>query len=207
MSFSIQKLVLVGLVVSTALAVRLYRLGAENFWIDEVAYVQDASGSPGEILNYSTSSQKLLRRLAPLPHLVAHFVILPGSSETSARLPSAIFGTLEVLVLFILGSQLFSFSVGMLAGVMLAVSPLHIWYSQEARWYAQWSFMTTCSYLALLYVWKNSRATNWIYYGLTTIANVYTFIYSGIVIALQAVGVWFSRGGRDAPRQFFLRFV
>ena len=200
-----KKVVLISLVLGIALGLRLYHLGHENFWIDEVAYVQDASGSPSEILDYSTSSQKTLRRLAPLPHLLSHFFISPENPERTARLPSAMFGTLEVLVLFIFGTRLFSFNVGLLAALFLALSPLHLWYSQEARWYAQWSFMTTCSYLALLYVWRNNRATSWIYYGLTTILNVYTFIYSWIVIALQTLGVWFSRGVREAPRRFLVR--
>jgi uncharacterized membrane protein len=115
------------------------------------------------------------------------------------------FGTLEVLVLFIFGTRLFSFNVGLLAALFLALSPLHLWYSQEARWYAQWSFMTTCSYLALLYVWRNNRATSWIYYGLATTLNVYTFIYSWLVIAMQTLGIWFSRGVREAPRRFLVR--
>jgi len=202
----LKKVVLLSLILGVALGLRLYRLGDENFWIDEVAFVQDASGSPREILSYSTSTQKTLRRLAPLPHLVTHFLLSTGSAETTARLPSAVFGALEVLVLFILGTQLFSFRVGVLAAFLLALSPLHLWYSHEARWYAQWSFMTSCSYLALLHLSKNSRPTSWIYYGLTTVLNVYTFIYSGIVIALQTLGVWFSRGGREEPRRFLLKF-
>ena len=201
----LKKVVLLSLILGLGLGLRLYRLGEENFWIDEVSYVQDVSGSPSEILDYSTSNQKTLRRLAPLPHLLAHFFISPENTERTARLPSAMFGTLEVLVIFIFGARLFSFNVGLLAALFLAISPLHLWYSQEARWYAQWSFMTTCSYLALLYASKNNRATSWIYYGLATILNVYTFIYSWIVIALQTLSVWFSRGVREAPRQFLVR--
>ncbi len=59
----LKKVVLLSLILGVALGLRLYRLGEENFWIDEVAFVQDASGSPREILSYSTSTQKTLRRL------------------------------------------------------------------------------------------------------------------------------------------------
>ena len=205
--FHPKKVALVSLVLSIALGLRLYRLGHENFWIDEVAYVQDASASPSEILDYRTSSQKTIRRLAPLPHLVTHFFISSENSERTARLPSAMFGTLEVLVLFIFGSQLFSFNVGLLAALFLALSPLHLWYSQEARWYAQWSFMTTGSYLALLCAWRNKRATAWIYYGVATVLNVYTFIYSWLVIGLQTLGIWFGRRMREVPRRFLVRML
>src|SRR5687768_8911372 len=96
--FSLKDMILLGLVLGTALGLRLYRLGHENFWVDEVAYVHDASQSPGDIINYWTPARMRLHHVTPLPHLLTHFFIAPQTTERIVRLPSAIFGTLEVLV-------------------------------------------------------------------------------------------------------------
>jgi len=66
------------------------------------------------------------------------FVALFGPSVTTARLPSAIAGTLTVLFVMLVGYQLSKrWSVGLLAGLMLAVSPWHLDLSRvghEAVW-------------------------------------------------------------------------
>jgi uncharacterized membrane protein len=204
---STQRWALLVLVFVIGLGLRIYHLDRENFWIDEVVYLQDASQSPGDIINYSTAVRTRVHHVSSLPHLVAHFVVSPENTERSARLPSAIFGSLETLLIFMIGHQVFSFQFGLLAAFFLALSPLHLWYSQEARWYAQWSFMTTCTYLALVHAWKSNRTASWIGYGLTTLLNLYTFIYSCFVIVLQTVGMWWSARMRQDRRGFLVKFV
>ena len=181
------------MIAALALGLRFYQLGHENFWGDEVAYVQDASQSPYDIVDYAGAPRTRVHHVVALPHLLVHFLILKNPSERVARIPSAIFGSLEVLLVFVFACRLFSFHVGVLAALFLAVSPLHLWYSQEARWYAQWSFLTTCSYVALLFAWKHNRLSGWVAYGLTTLLNIYTFVYSGLVMAIQTISMFLSR--------------
>jgi uncharacterized membrane protein len=165
-----------------------------------VIYIRDASQSPRDIINYTSAPRARVHHVSALPHLVAHFTVSPENAETSARLPSAIFGSLETLVIFMIGYQLFSFQLGLLAAVMLTLSPLHLWYSQEARWYAQWSFMTSCTYLALVHARKSNRPAAWIAYGVTTLLNVYTFVYSCFMVLLQMVGTWWDAWRRRDRR-------
>lgn len=58
-----------------------------------------------------------------------------GFSEISVRLPSVILGVATVGFTFLLGRELFNKRVGILAAFFLAIAPLHIYYSQEARMY------------------------------------------------------------------------
>jgi uncharacterized membrane protein len=190
-----------------AFGLRLYQLGHENFWGDEVAYVRDASQPAVTIIDYRSAPRTRVHHVTPLPHLITHFALSSEPRERSARLPSAIFGTLDVLAVFICGALLFSFSIGALAALLLALSPLHLWYSQEARWYAQWSFLTTCSYAALVYALKNNRAGSWIAYGSATLINLYTFIYSCLVVALQALTAWWSSRTQEKPQRFLVKFT
>jgi 4-amino-4-deoxy-L-arabinose transferase-like glycosyltransferase len=55
-----------------------------------------------------------------------------GSSELVARSVSAIFGVLSILVIYFLGKRLYSREVGMYSAFVLAVNPMHWFYSSKA---------------------------------------------------------------------------
>jgi len=206
--FTFNRTVAIGLVIGIALSLRFYRLGHENFWIDEIYQIQVASQSIQDIvLNYKPYVSQGKTDQAPLSFLVTHFFVSPENPEWMARLPSAVFGTLEVLALFIFGAQLFSYRVALLAAIFMTLSPLHLWYSQEARWYAQWSFITTVSYIALLNTWKSGRTSTWIIYGLLILANIYTFIFSFFVIVSQTISVWRLHHLKGRKTRFLVNYM
>src|SRR5262249_43603501 len=140
------------LILIVALGLRLYQLGRANFWIDEVSSIEVAAQPFRDIvLNYRPGHHPWRgAEQAPLALVVMHFFLSPEVSAASARLPSALIGTLSVLALFWFTRRLLSTGVALLAALLLALSPLHVWYSQEARWYAQWLLLTILSYWALL---------------------------------------------------------
>lgn len=59
-----------------------------------------------------------------------------GFSEIATRIPSVIFGVLTIYIVFLIGKKLFSDKLGIIAAILLAINPLHIYYSQEARMYS-----------------------------------------------------------------------
>lgn len=80
-----------------------------------------------------------------------------GFSETVVRLPSVILGTATVWLAFLLGNRLFNRRVGLIASLLLAIAPLHVYYSQEARMYAFAAFSVALSYYFLLGVISKRR--------------------------------------------------
>lgn len=74
----------------------------------------------------------------PVPvYLTVPFVALLGLNETAIRLPSALSGTLTVLVLYLLIAELFRTSkharaLGLTASAVLAITPWHIMLSRAA---------------------------------------------------------------------------
>jgi mannosyltransferase len=56
-----------------------------------------------------------------------------SDSETGLRLPSAIASSLAAAVAYLLGRRLVNHWVGLLGAAILIVSPLDVWYAQEAR--------------------------------------------------------------------------
>lgn len=66
-----------------------------------------------------------------------------GFSENIARLPSVLLGVGTIGLTYLIGKDLFSErssptgkKVGLLGALLLALAPLHVYYSQEARMYS-----------------------------------------------------------------------
>jgi 4-amino-4-deoxy-L-arabinose transferase-like glycosyltransferase len=119
------------LLAAVALTLRLVGLGRESFWLDETLTIDLARKEFREIL-----ADTGRRVHPPLYFLLMHAWIALGTQEWWVRLPSALAGTGTVPLLVLLGRRLCSFPVGLLAGLLLALSPLHIQVSQNARSYA-----------------------------------------------------------------------
>lgn len=88
-----------------------------------------------------------------LPHaplLLRATMLLLGDAEWALRLPSVLCGVLTVAATWLLGRRLFDATTGLAAAALLAVSPLHIAYSQEARYYALFLLYSTVALWLLL---------------------------------------------------------
>jgi 4-amino-4-deoxy-L-arabinose transferase-like glycosyltransferase len=127
-------LALAGLLLVAA-GLRLYTLGSADIVQDEyfTALYYDTRA------HYTFNS--LIYRLIELSQGIL------GESEFALRLPSFILGVASIYLVYVLGRQLFSPSVGLLAAAILTFFPWHIWHSQYARYYAAVIF-----FVALMHV-------------------------------------------------------
>ncbi|MEJ2084808.1 MAG: glycosyltransferase family 39 protein [Acidobacteriota bacterium] len=190
-------------VLILAACLRIYRLGAENFWIDELNQIQVASQSPLEIIrNYRPGAERMLQGRwslrtwdqAPLSILISHLFLSHENREFWARFPSFLFGCLGVVAIFLFARRYVSFQTALLSMFLLAISPLDIWYSQEARWYTQWSLLTTLSYLALATAERSGKVRHWATYAALVVASIYTFLYAFCLLFAQAMSqLWRAR--------------
>ena len=130
-----RRLILVIVIVTLlAAGLRLVGIGRESLWNDELSsWYRSGFSSLSEVVSIGSVSD-----VHPPAHNILLFFVQRtlGDSETALRLPSAICGILSVPVLFILGCMLFNRFTGLLSATLLAVSPTHIYFSQEARPYA-----------------------------------------------------------------------
>ncbi len=127
--FPSRHLILAG-ILSLAAVLRLWGLGAESLWFDESYSVWVAQHSVG--WHISLSFQRIF---PPLYYLMLHFWLPLGTSEVAVRLLSVLCGLVSVLGVYALARELFDQRVAWLSAFLLAISPLHLWYSQEARMY------------------------------------------------------------------------
>ncbi len=72
-----------------------------------------------------------------------------GFSEIAVRLPSVLLGLGTIYLTYLLGRELFSRRVGVLAAFFIAIGPLDVYYSQEARMYSLAAFAVTLSFYFL----------------------------------------------------------
>jgi hypothetical protein len=78
-----------------------------------------------------------------------------------------------------------SVRTGVLASVLVAVSPLAIWYSQDGRAYALASLLVVGSYLLLLRALELRSPGAWVLYSLCTLACLYTEYTTVFALAPQ----------------------
>jgi len=69
--------------------------------------------------------------------------VLGGLDERAARLPSAIFGLLTLLLVYILGKEMADEKTGLLGALVLASSGQYFWLSRRANIDATLTFTTT----------------------------------------------------------------
>jgi mannosyltransferase len=194
--------VVVLLVLITVLAVglRLYRLDAQSLWYDEGFSVSLARLGPAEITARTAADIQ-----PPLYYYLLHgWIGFLGDDERAVRSLSVLFGVVTVPLIYAVAWQLFrSRLAGLLAALLIAVSPLHIWYGQETRMYTLLTFLCLLSSYFLLLVIQTEKKWQilalWAAYTLTNVAAMYTHYFAFFVLAFQAgylFFVWWGRGFR-----------
>ena len=114
-----------------AFGLRLQRLGADSLWYDETVTVHLAGRSVPALVAHTARDIH-----PPGYYLLLHgWARLAGLSEFSAAFLSLLFGVLLVALAYRLGRAVFGVRAGLLAALLVALSPFNLWYSQEVRMY------------------------------------------------------------------------
>lgn len=161
---------------------RIYHLGYQSIWLDEGAsfgYIKETFGG--------TWAKAVEARQAPLHMVVLYFMNLFSSSEFSLRLPSAIFGTLTIPVTYFMGKRLFGKEEGIISAFLLAISMMHLWYSQEARMYAQMLLFASLSLYFFYVAVHDNNSKAWVLYVISSTLAFYSHYYAVFVFIPQVV--------------------
>jgi mannosyltransferase len=174
------------LTIVIALALRMYRLGSQSLWLDEAWSIRVANHSLGEILRYRSN-------IPPLHQMVLHlFMAGLGTSEFPVRLPSVLAGVLSIVLVYAIATRLFNRSVGLVAGLILAISPYHVWYSQEARPYALFIVLSLASVWFFLDLRGKPNFIGFAGYVVTTTLATYTHVYALFLLLFQNLYMLYS---------------
>ncbi len=120
---------------------------------------------------------------APLYYLLTRlWMQIFGSSITVTRSLAALLSLLAFPAIYGLSLELFASPlVGWIAMSLVAVSPLHLLYAQEARQYSLWTVVTLVSSLSLLRSLRLNTRGSWAIYAGTVVLGFYSHLISGLV--------------------------
>jgi uncharacterized membrane protein len=115
--------------------------------------------------------------------LVRYWVLMFGNSIAITRSFSVLSGLLVLPAVYLLCQALFkSPFTSLLATTLVAVSPFHLLYAQEAREYAQWTLLILLSSWALLRALQVKTSLSWAIYSVALILSLYTYMLTGLVM-------------------------
>jgi len=112
-----------------------------------------------------------------------------GRSELALRFPSVLFGTAAVGALYLLADAVFDRYTAVLASLLMAVSPVYIRYSQEARMYALAVFLTVLATYFLYRSVDSMRSRHLAAYVTSAVLLGYTHVWGLFVLGAHAVYV------------------
>ena len=123
----------------------------------------------------------------PLYYLFVHYWRAAfGASLASLRFPSIVFGTATVFAVYLVGTELKDEQTGLIAAILLTVSPFFISVSQYARAYALFGLSITLSWYYLLRFRRAYSRSLAVGYVISTAVMVSIHLYGDFLV----IGQW-----------------
>lgn len=192
-------------VIFTGLLLRLYQLGTDSFWIDEVGVAQVIS-KPSLIEMLQAAHNHVMAM--PLDYVVDWVLARFGSGEGFLRLPDVLWGVLTLVVCYLFFKQFSNQTTAVLTTLFLALSPFHIQYSQELRFYAALVFFY---WLVTWQLWRaidNPTINRWVLFSLSAIIGIYFHVYVLLAAINGVFWLWVTPSTnpiRLKVRAYFMR--
>lgn len=187
----IDRWALVALVL-LALIVRFHGIAVPAIWYDEAFSVLLARHEPGQIWSITARDVH-----PPLYYLLLHYwMILWGDGAAAVRVFSAIADVGTVLLCIKLMSLVASRRATWIAALLLALLPISVRYSQEARMYTLLGFWLMGATVALVCWVKDSRQSRSpVIYALLMTAAFYTHYFAALCVLVHWFYWWWGRQG------------
>ncbi|OGL41229.1 MAG: hypothetical protein A2043_02815 [Candidatus Schekmanbacteria bacterium GWA2_38_9] len=174
------KFLLPSILVLAAL-LRIYRLGLYDLWFDEVLCAFQREDLRN-ILN-----GKILDSNPPLYFLILHFLTPLKASEFILRLPSVIFGVGTIFVLYKFTKNIFDEKASLISSLLLAISPFHIYYSQEVKMYSLFILLSFLSISFFILSITENKNSWWAGFVVSTVLSLYTHYYAMLLILIETI--------------------
>ncbi|MGB3668588.1 MAG: glycosyltransferase family 39 protein [Phormidesmis sp.] len=221
----ISKLMILALLVGSVL--RFANLEGKVYWHDEAYTALYATGhdrtdayealfdgqlkTAGDILVWQQATPdyglaQTVRQLAkndaqhpPLYYLLTRMAMyITGNTVVATRSIAAIAGVLLIPAVYWLSLELFTSRLtASLSAALIAVSPFHYLYAQEAREYSLWTLTTVLASGALLKALRKNTLSTWLVYVAILTTSLYGCILMflvigghGLYVALQAIATY-----------------
>jgi 4-amino-4-deoxy-L-arabinose transferase-like glycosyltransferase len=193
-------LVLVAAFTLLGLGLRLFRLGHRTYYDDEVISTLAARASLPTI--YTSISDYSIH--PPFYFMLLHFWgMLGGDDLVTLRLLSVLISTACVPLVYLLGRMLhIPARAALIAAAFFALSPFHIFHSQQARMYPLLVLLIIITTLLFYRVWRRGGWLSWLALLLSVGIGCHVHVYYPLSVAgLNAWALWESWHERRLERR------
>ncbi len=136
---------------------RVFLLANKGMWLDETFSVWLANKSIVDMLQWIVK----IDQHPPLYYLLLHYwMALKGDTPYNVRLLSALFGTVTIPIIYLIGKRISGMMMGLAAAVFLAFSLFNIYFAQETRMYTLLTFNVTVAIYAMIRLLTDARSVN-----------------------------------------------
>lgn len=178
---------------------RFATLGVQSYHHDEIVtasrILRDGFWHAMDAVGFSESAPPLYYAVAWL------WTQLTGTGEFGLRSVSALAGVATVPVAYLLGAELSSRRAGIVAAALVAVNPMLLWYSQEARAYSFFVLLTALSLLYFVRALDRGRRRDSLAWGIASALALGTHYFAAFPIAAEALWL-LRRRGRETGGAF-----
>jgi hypothetical protein len=191
----------VGALVVLGGTLRFATLASQSLWLDEKLTADTVAHSFSGMINTVEEIEGTPPLYFTLSWLWRH---LFGSGDFALRSLSALAGTATIVVVYAAGSTLAGRRAGFIAAALIAVSPVAVWYSQEARAYALAGLFVATSFWFCARSLRAPTTRNLAGWALACALAFATHYLS--VFAIAAEALWLAVALRDQRRRLLEGF-
>lgn len=194
-------------VMLIALGLRLWHLEFQSLWWDEgVSIYLSGAG-----LRALTIGKNFSIDLHPPGYyvLLAGWRSFLGPSVFSDRLLSVFWGVVTIPLAYIFGRKCTSSRLsGLIAGLLVALSPIDVYYSQESRMYSMLPAFALVTLIISARIVEKDNSRDWALWILVNAVSMYVYYYLGMLTAAEAlVLLAVSWHRRSLGRWFFAQIL
>jgi 4-amino-4-deoxy-L-arabinose transferase-like glycosyltransferase len=178
------------LVCVAGAALRFATLDVQSLWYDEAVTAQLLRMHLSGLLHAIPDSESSPPLYYALAWLWTHVV---GTGEVGLRSLSALLGTATIPVVWALGKRVGGDRAALVAAALVAVNPMLVWFSQEARAYALLVLLAALSTLLWLRALEQPRAGRAAAWSIVAALALATHYYAIFLVAPQALWLLLAR--------------
>jgi len=162
---------------------RFATLGQQSYWYDEAVTVSIVDGSLADVFRGVVDTEST----PPLYYVLAWgWGQVFGTDEAQLRALSAIVGTLVIPIAFAAGRAVATARIGLAAAALAALSPMLVWYSQEARAYALLTLTAGASFVLYALARAEPSARRLAWWAVVSALAIATHYFAGFVVLAEA---------------------
>ncbi len=178
---------LVIFLVLLAAGTRLYRIEAESVYFDEygsLVFLDDAEN----VLDFLSDNRTYDPAMTPAYFICQYFWYhYVSSSIVGVRLLTVLFGLLMIPLLYCFGRDLYGKTAGGVAALCLALSPVHIYYSQEIKNYELFALAALLSTYTFYRLLQHSSRRWWVLHLMANLLLFWSHLFGIVLIATEGL--------------------